>query len=317
MKKTALRRVIEIAVVLAIVVTIFIINDQIVQNRKKSFKPIEDCNAYAYWIDDAFCREDYFVINGWFLDVEQSVGASADSDDGKMGVLLYDTDSDNVVDLDGNDNPFTGIYLEVESKERNDVIAYFNCNTKYSKCGFEAKIKKSAINFDNKEYRLIFKKDIDGDYGIMSSAYIYNGTIRYVSSEENVELNVSNTELEDIVSNGIYMTGSKENYIAVYQKDNTLYWIVDKERFSGEDRHYIQFEIYIPEYRDTEKKFLELGFFFEDYEITTDIECGNYRVSCRDIPDKYSIVRAVTGDYDYSNDLWVWKKYFRPRYKIS
>ena len=53
-----------------------------------------------------------------------------------------------------------------------------------------------------------------------------------------------------------------------------------------------------------------IGGYFEKYELEGDF--GEYRVSCREIPEEYSITAILTGYY--KNKKWIWSSYFRPVY---
>ncbi len=54
---------------------------------------------------------------------------------------------------------------------------------------------------------------------------------------------------------------------------------------------------------------------FESHEITDSMNCGEYRVSVRDLPSEYSPTQMSTG---YRNgDKWVWKRFFIPDYRLK
>ena len=67
MRKKAIRRTVEITVFLAIIVVLFVINEQITQNKKVSFKFMNDLNNFAYQIEDFQIEDDAIVLKGWFI----------------------------------------------------------------------------------------------------------------------------------------------------------------------------------------------------------------------------------------------------------
>ena len=57
-----------------------------------------------------------------------------------------------------------------------------------------------------------------------------------------------------------------------------------------------------------------MGDLFENYEVTDTMDCGEYRVAVREIPDEYAVTQLVTG-YKLKGK-WVWREFFRPVYRF-
>ncbi len=317
-KKQLFGIVVKIGIIIGVVIVFILINEQITDNNRISFEPIKDSNKFAYRIEDISIEGNDLVIKGWFFELMKVRNEEVENANAKQyGVLLYDVNSEEKIDLDGNVKPRKGIGLDVSYTKRTDVDEYFSCEYDYSNCGFIARIDQSNIDLKNGEYQIIIKPDKEGTKGILCADYIQNGELKYISSNEKVLLDVRGTDLEKIIENGNCLMSSPENSVYVYQYEDRLYWIADENFYFEEDGGtYIQYQIDTTQYTMLPENSIKdgiywanLGGFFESYEITETIDCGKYRVSVRDIPKDFSVYWICTGYY--TNGKWVWMKNFR------
>lgn len=320
-KAKVVRITVEIGIVIIICIILFIVNEQINDNRNNSFLPVEDSNAYVYQVEKVYENEDDYVIQGWFIELKKVKNKERDvTSDKNLAVILYDIEAERPKDLDGNLKPAEGINLRVEHTVRNDVNEYFKCEYDYSNCGFLARIKKSDICLENRCYRVVFKLRGEDDKGILSSFYLANGQIRHVNPNDYMIPDVMGTDLENIAKEGICVAGCPEYHICVYQYGKKLYWIAEKGfLFEDDGSTYIQYSMDTTQFDKLPEKMKSNGWYwsnlggnFEDYEITDTINCGKYRVCVRSIPSEYSVTWIDTGYYK-EKDL-VWMRVIRPDY---
>ncbi|OON86081.1 hypothetical protein BXO88_09620 [Oribacterium sp. C9] len=207
------------------------------------------------------------------------------------------------------------IKLSTEQFQRSDVNAYFLCEYDYTMSGFRA-------------HGIVEK----GEYEIMvqwpwmiplpTGVFVNSDDIRYASEKDFKAPDIGAAPgLSEIVENGILRVYRPDYHCWVYQKDGSLYWIVDPDfNFEEDGKTYIQYQLWTTQVANLPAKRLEknwlwdnIGGNFERYELEG--EFGSYRVMKRELPTEYSITSIVTG---YHKDgEWIWKNYFRPVYKIS
>ena len=108
--------------------------------------------------------------------------------------------------------------------------------------------------------------------------------------------------------------------IYVYQYEGDLYWIADEEYGFVDGDTTIQCQLSTTQVEKLPIYCLErggdtdsIGFLFSNNEIVN-ANTGKYRVTKRNIPVEYSIVKIWTGNYI---DGWKWLEYFRPRYEFE
>lgn len=314
----------KIAIVIALLVIFFIVNTHIESNRRAAFNVYPDSGGYAYQVEDAQIIGDDFVIKGWFFELKKVRNVERTvTDNAKLGVVLFDLESEVEYDMDGNPKYYEGINTEIFYEDRPDVNDYFRCEYDYSHCGFIAKVKVSDLDLTDGDYRIVFKLDCDKYIGILSETYVHNGELRYVSPDEYYDLDVKGTDLEQIINEGMCIASSKDNEVCVYQLGQRLYWITVDDSFLEKDGStIIEYQIDTTQFDKLPQKRIDGGSYwdsigeaFETNEITASMNCGKYRVSVRNIPDSYSITRILTGYY--VDNMWIWQKYLRPIYNFS
>ena len=323
MRKKALKNALKIGILIIIVIVFVLVNDTITEDKKKRFKPIQDSGDYAYQIEKVFVEDDYFVVKGWFFELEKVRNVKKDIPEGReLGIVLYDLNSDSKKESVDNVSFISGIPLKMEYQTRIDVNQYFECEYDYSHCGFVARVKIDQLQLDN-EYQIVFKPSFEDDLGIMSNAFLTNGKLSFIRSEEHIDLENLGTDLEKIVNEGICVASCPDHSIYVFQHEWSLYWIAGEDyEFDEKGSTYIQFEMNTTQFDKLPKNRTENGWYwsniggeFEKFEITNELNCGKYRVSKRDMPTEYSVVYISTGYY--VDDTSIWNRHIRPIYSFK
>lgn len=322
MKKKYSRMFIFIGLIIGIIIVFFLVNSLIFDRRKVSFKPIRDKNIYAYQVENVSTDGDYIVIKGWYFELNKVQNIEHEPEgDGDPAIVIYDMSQEKESYTDGSTEERTGLKTETIFTTRPDINKYFECEYDYSRCGFESKIDKSQLNLENGKYQIIIKPHELEEDGIQA-AYIVNGELTYISPLDTIILNVKGTDLEKIVTEGTCVVSDPKYHVCVYQYAWELYWIVDKDfSFEKDGSTQIQYQTEttqfdrLPKSRtDNGKYWSNLAGDFEANELTDTMECGEYRVSVRELPLDYSLTQMATG-YK-SKNTWVWKIFFRPDYRL-
>ena len=317
-KKRILRVFIELLIAISIIIAFVIINEIITVKNNNSFKAIDDSNKFAYQVEKIGIEDDEIVIEGWFIELKKVRNQEREiKEEKELGIVLYDINSKTKVGKEDSQNKI-GNSMRVERTLRPDINRYFQCEYDYSKCGFVARIKKTEIDLELGDYQVIFKPDCTEFDGICSQTYLSRGAIKYVNPNEEERLLTEGTDLDEIVTSGYCLLSSKEYGIWVYQYDRSLFWIANDEYFFEDDGgthvsfllETTQFDKLPPVRTENNLFWDSIGEEFEKNEITDIINCGEYRVSKRKIPNEYSITRIGTGYYVQEN--WVWQRWFRP-----
>ncbi len=324
MKQKVLQVSWKIAIVIGLIIFFALINDYIIANRKISFVMIPDSVRYAYQIEDLSTEGDELIIKGWFFELVNARNNEKFINEGnKFEVVLFDLNSEAEFDYDGNQIPYKGISTKVAIYDRQDVNNYFECEYDYMHCGFTARVNLSDVNIEKVDYQIVFKLDEENKYGIASNAYIHEGRLQFCSPIDYYEVNTYGTDLDKIVDDGICVACSKEKQLAIYQYGWKLYYITAEDTFLEDDGStFIEYQLdttqynKLPPQRINENSYWDnKGETFEKNEITNEINCGDYRVSVRDIPTEYAVTRILTGYY--VNNEWVWEKNIRPIYNFK
>ncbi len=302
------------------------VNKKIDNNRIAHFSPLAENydGNYAYQIEKVELNDDEIVIEGWFFELKKSKNISRNVEEGKKtALLLYDISEKEENELVESNIDCKGIPLNMEYLIREDVDEYFKCEYDYSHCGFIARIDKSKVDLTNKEYQIVFKPDEEAGIGLKSNAYLIDGKYSNVSREDSFKLDVSGTDLEQIVNQGVCVAACPEYHVSVYQYGWELYWIADENyNFESDGLTYIQFQMNTTQFEKLPQDRIDNGWYwsniggnFEDYEITKEINCEKYRVCKRAIPVDYSVVYISTGYY--IDDKYDWNRHIRPVYMFE
>ena len=114
--------------------------------------------------------------------------------DNKLGLVIYDLDSDT----NGTGRIKKGIATDVTFVDRADINEYFSCEYDYSHCGFEARVKRSKLDFESGRYQIIIKPDEMESRGIQA-AYIVNGKIMYTNPFEYTEIRSQELDIKYVI----------------------------------------------------------------------------------------------------------------------
>ena len=202
--------------------------------------------------------------------------------------------------------------------QRPDVNSYFkSAHDVYTKTGFVAVVPEF---YAEEEYEIFV--NFGTFVSLPAGVYVTGNNIHYVKEENFVAPDVTNTDLEDIIKRGYLRVYRPDHDCYVYQFKGYLYWLAGKTfNFEENGKTYIQYQLWttqpekLPQNRlRNQWNWDNIGGYFEQYEITSSINCGQYRVCKRELPKKYPITSIVTGYY--KNGEWIWKDYFRPLYEF-
>lgn len=321
MKKKSLIITISAVALVCIAALSLLITMIVRDGKKKVFEPIGDSMYYAYQVESASLDGEYVVIKGWFFELKKIRNIVHNVDTAKKpGVVVYDMSNETESYNDGSGIERTGLAADVKLTDRTDINSYFKCEYDYSHCGFEAKIKKSEMDFENGNYQVLIKPD-ETDPRAVQGAFLVKGRLKYTNPLDDMALNVSGTDLERIVNEGTCVVSYPAVHICVYQYEWKLYWIADKDyafeqdgstrlEYSSETTRFDR----LPINRINDSKYFDdMGDFFELYEVTDSMNCGEYRVAVRDLPSEYATTQLVTGYQSKGN--WIWRRFFRPDYR--
>lgn len=309
--------------IIIVVITVFVlVNSMITDNKKKSFVPTKDSNKYAYQIEEVTLDED-LVIKGWFIELKNVQNKTKKIADGKkLGIVLYPNNSDEKQNINNSDTELKGVSLDVVVMDRFDVNQYFDCEYDYSKCGFIARVNIESINMDT-EYQVVFKPEAEDFLGVLSANYIYKGELSYIQEQDKTKLDVEDTFLEKVVSDGICLGSYPQKHAFVYQYKWELYYIFEKEYYSEDHGNIFitngfdttQFDK-LPETDKSDGRFWSyVNTQFVEDEITENENCGKYRVSVHKLPIDFSIYWIL--DRCNLDEEKVYEKYYRPVYYLK
>lgn len=301
------RLIIRITGILVVIFLFFIINLKIAEKKNSYVYLIEDSNKVCYQIDSVVDTGKKLEIRGWYFQLKKIENKDRELAEGlqwSVGLLELD--------------PLTGIEINNESIQikmnrelRQDVNSYFLCDRDYSDCGFSGQVEKSKIDMNNGLYQFVIRPDINSPRAIKTNTYLFCGELLHYCPANQQTLFTNGHDIDDVLSKGVCLYSSKEKHCSIYQFDWKLYWIVDNEFDFKEDGTLLQYQLYttqfdqLPTERTSNGHYWDnLGGFFEEYEITNVFDCGDYRVSVRELPTEYSVSSFDVGYYE--NGEWVW-----------
>lgn len=211
-------------------------------------------------------------------------------------IWLRDVEADDFVKMD-----------TVSGLESADVDAYYKCEYDYSWVRFTAECECRA----DARYEIFVK------WPRMKA--IYSG----MDINRPAPVQCAGTYLERIVQDGVLRVCQDRKDCYVYQYGGQLYWIMGPDfAFEESGATYIQYQLNTTQVDRLPAERLangwdwdNIGFIFEDNEITGDMDCGAYRVAVRPLPTEYAITCIQTGYYE--NGKWDWVKYFRPYVELD
>lgn len=148
----------------------------------------------------------------------------------------------------------------------------------------------------------------NGYQPISTGTYLNNGQIEYVI--DNPKLDVSETDLEFIVKDGILKAYNAEYDVYVYQLGNRLYWLIGEDFDAS-----VIYHLYTEEPENLPEERQQYGFDNRGFkkgsekELTNTMNCGKYQVFSDIIPTEYMITAVAVG-MNKGPDVF-WREYFR------
>ncbi len=144
-----------------------------------------------------------------------------------------------------------------------------------------------------------------------TSVYINKDRVEYVRSNVK-EPDITGTDLEHIVREGVLQVYEPVYNVYVYQLDHKLYWLIGTPL---DKRTTVLCYVHTNEPEklpEKVRKYKRVNLNFRagsKNEITRTMRCGKYRVFVRDIPTEYHVTAVRTGFYE--NRKFTWDRYFR------
>ncbi len=260
----------------------------------------ENDYTWVYQVDSAEQQGKKLVLQGWAFKLKQ------DAQEETYEIVFQDV------------NTQKRHFFDMEYSERKDVNEYFLCEYDYSKSGFTATIPLRKLDMTDGIYEVLLRpKDVRKAFP--TGMYFADGEIQYADPREFVAPEVSGTDLEDVVNDGVLRVYRPDYGTYVYQYEGELYWIVERGyNFDENDYWYVQYQMNttqvdkLPEVRLENNWFWSnIGFVFTTKEAGA-LNTDKYRVAKCAVPTDYSVTDIWTGNYV---DGWIWKEYFLPWYE--
>lgn len=289
-----LQVVVCIVLCIFVIMAFFVVNSSIDERNSRKFTITNDINLINQ-IEDIYIDKKNINIKGYaFLE-------KVNSEDTEINLILR------------NVNNGKEIWLNVTQFSREDVNLYFKSDYNYTNSGFNASVKKSKTNIDEC-YEIIIKLDYKENSSnncktILTNTYLMDEKLyTYNPYEIRIEeMKVESELLNDVFINGKLLFFQNEIGIYVYQYNNKLYWVANKN-FNLEDDGLTHMIFHL--YTSQVDGFEIFDFYFEECEYF-DENTSPYRVAVRDIPDINSITYMKTGVLDTVNNKWLWYNQFQ------
>ncbi len=302
----------------AVIIAYVLLNKHMYNVKSQYVLYASDSNKYVYDVETSDKINEIIQLEGWFFLAEEVRGKTVDtSENYACSLVLVD-----VSELNGDDDGrrIKGIPSLIKKNKREDINLYYNCEYDYSDCGYIAYFNAESIRNDI-VYRVFFKTDDRKNKAVASNVYLLNGKVYRVDPRMLGKLNVSETDLNELVKEGTILVAKPDVGIYVVQHDGKMYWIADENAvFDGNGATCMEYQFDTTQLSKLPQNRLERGWYwsnlsdsFEKYEITNTMNCGKYRVMVRDIPTDYPITHIELGYHD--GEKWIWKEEIKPVYK--
>ncbi len=294
-KKTVLQGVICIGLVVLIWGVYFVIRGKL--NQRVILQA--DDFSWVHQVDSVEQEGKNVVLTGFAFEL------GANSKSGAFEIALRDIETGKLY------------FPKMKYEKRTDVSEYFLCEYDYLNSGYEATIKAKELKLDKRDYEVLLKmKDEKKTY--QTGTFISKGELMYTNPKEYVPLEVTGTDLESIVENGVLRVYRPDFGMYVYQYEGELYWIAEDDyEFNEKGDVIVQYQLETTQIDKLPQERLQnnwqwdnLGFQFLEHELNN-IKTGKYRVAKMHLPVEYSIKKIWTGNH---NGAWIWREDFRPYY---
>jgi len=298
-------------IVSAIILAIFIVSGIYYYHHTiiRDAQPEEPTNDVVFQIEQAEYEGSSVTISGWFF--RQNADTADASSLPKMRLILAKQ----------GESEEKLRYLKADyGQPRPEVNDYFTNGYDYTNCGFTCRIPADRIS-PEECYEIVIQPDQNRAEAYRSGISLYQSELYHMDPDVYQLLDVAGTDLEQIVNQGILHVCRPDIGIYVYQYEHKLYWIAEDFYKINEGWDYTQYQLGTtrPEKLPGDKyaqgyTYDNQGWSFTTTEITSQIDCGKYRVSVRDIPESYPVTFIETGYYQ--NGLWIWYNKFFPDYEF-
>ncbi len=289
----------QVVVCIGVMGLIFGIYSLLLQKIDHEITIYENDYTWVYQLDSAEQQGKKLVLQGWAFKLKQ------DAQEKTYEIVFQDV------------NTQEQHFFDMEYNTRKDVNDYFLCEYDYSKSGFTATIPLRKLDMTDGIYEVLLRpKDVRKAFS--TGMYFADGEIQYADPREFVAPEVSGTDLEDVVNDGVLRVYRPDYGTYVYQYKGELYWIVERGyNFDENDYWYVQYQMNttqidkLPEERLENNWFWSnIGFVFTDDELNTD----KYRVTKCEIPKEYSVTDVWTGNHVTD---WIWMERFFTYYNFD
>ena len=279
------------------------------------FEIIEDNFSWVYQVDSIEEIDGKLQIKGWAF----ALGENAQQEN--CEIILYNTKTGK------------GVYPKMTYEPREDVNEYFLCEYDYTESGFKASVSAKSLQLEDNVYEILLRPKSEKSKGnpfstntteerkaFSTNVYYSDGEMLYVHPDEFVPLEVTGTDLEKVVEQGVLRVYRPDYGMYVYQYEGELYWIAELDYGFVDGDTIVQYQMQttqienLPEERLINSWFWNnLVFRFSTKELLK-WDTGEYRVAKYALPTEYSLTKIWTGNHI---DKWIWRTDFRPWYEFS
>lgn len=270
-------------------------------------EPVDPASSEVLCQINSIEKEDqYLQITGWAFRKDTE---TVSSDKAPVLKIILSDQNDETTDL---------IYKADYEVARPEVNDYFANVYDYTNCGFRVRVPQTDLEKDA-SYEILIQQNERLPDAVRTGSYIRNGELILQDRTQYTEPDVEDTDLEVVVKDGHLCVSRPDIGIYIYQKDWTLYWIIDETYDLNAGYGYLEYQLFTTQpYRLPEERsqagltYDSRAFAFAEAEITDTIDSGRYRVAARDIPAEYSVTCIETGCF--SQGQWIWREQFVPWY---
>ena len=259
----------------------------------------EDDFSWVMQVDSVSYKNGEVVLTGFSFKLEED--AKVDT----YNIVLQDIESGKL------------LFSKIENLSRTDVNDYFLCEYDYTGSGFIARVKMDDLDLHNKNYEVILQER-GKRKAYRTGTFISKGQLMYVNPNEYLPLEVEGTDLEEIVEKGVLRVYCQEAGLYIYQYQEDIYWITDKNYTFIDDNTLVEYQVVTTQKEKLPPERVKYSFENCPFRFTSSEwvsgNVGSYRVARKELPNEYAISKIVTGS---PSEPWVWRRTFRPYYSFS
>ncbi len=315
-KRSNLSKVIIFVTSMIPILGVYLLIGSLIQRTKDQEYIVKEHSDVIRYVESAEVIDKRLAISGWCF------YPGVDSERNKIQVFLRNVEDETDT-----------IWMDMESVIREDVNAYYDCDTDYRHSGFRASKKIKKVPLEGKTYEILIKLTYYVDkiekYGkeeqvvqkeyektVLTNCYLCNGVLTALLPEDE-PIQTESALLNEIFEKGRLMLYQRDADMYVYQYGTKMYWVAGKDFYLKESgKTTVQFQLnttrsdLLPiERQENGHDWDNISFYFEMNELK-DEATELYRVAVCDIPTEYPITRFWTGYY--ADSEWIWKVYRTP-----